>query len=265
MYDQAWNTLQQKFGQLHHNVSSQLVNIQNFPLAGFNDLSSLIELFDTISTFLIVLQHFGYSNDLFSYSNLDIVITNLPLDRKRRSFAFIESPSRPSRIENLLEFKNWLQEETQVHEEEACFILRQQRRNLSQTSRSWERSQISSSLRGMSLRSDKKQWPGKIRIKMSSWRFWLQNHELREIQRHEDLWKVQCRQSEELVFLLWLGEIIVQESANVALMVLKTQNKFLHNAKHQRSISQLPRQREPILRVMVSKFDNWCRYSESEY
>ena len=63
-----------------------------------------------------ILQQFGYSNDLFSSSNLDIAVTKLPLDTKRRWFAFIEAPTKARRIPNLVEFNNWLQEEAQVHE-----------------------------------------------------------------------------------------------------------------------------------------------------
>ena len=80
MYDQAWNTLQGKFGQPHHIVSSQLAKIQNFPQVRFSNVSSLIEFADTVSTFLNILQQFGYSNDLFSSSNLDIAVSKLPLD-----------------------------------------------------------------------------------------------------------------------------------------------------------------------------------------
>ena len=116
MYDEAWNTLQRKFGQPHHIVSSQLAKIQNFSQVRFNDLSALVELADTVSTFVNILQQFGYSNDLFSSSNLDVAVNKLPLDTKRRWFAYIESPSKVSRIPNLVEFNNWLQEESQVHE-----------------------------------------------------------------------------------------------------------------------------------------------------
>ena len=116
MYDQAWNTLQRKFGQPHHIVSSQLAKIQNFPQVRFSDLSSLIEFADTVSTFVNILQQFGHSNDLFSCSNLDIAVSKLPLDTKRRWFAFIEAPTKARRIPNLVEFNIWLQEEAQVHE-----------------------------------------------------------------------------------------------------------------------------------------------------
>ena len=116
MYDQAWNTLQKKFGQPHHIVSSQLAKIQNFPQVRFSNLSSLIEFADTVSTFVIILQQFEYSKDLFSSSNLGIAVSKLPLDTKRRWFAFIEDPTKARRRPNLVEFNNWLQEEAQVHE-----------------------------------------------------------------------------------------------------------------------------------------------------
>ena len=40
----------------------------------------------------------------------------MPLDTKRRWFAFIEAPTKARRKPNLVEFNNWLQEEAQVHE-----------------------------------------------------------------------------------------------------------------------------------------------------
>ena len=77
MYEEAWKTLQRKFGQPHHIVSSQLAKIQNFTQVRYNDLSALVEFADTVSTFVNLLQQFGYSNDLFSSSNLDIAVNNL--------------------------------------------------------------------------------------------------------------------------------------------------------------------------------------------
>ena len=94
MYDQTWNKLQRKFGQPHHIVSSQLAKIQNFPQVRFSDLSNLIEFADTA----------------------DIAVSKLPLDTKRRWFAFIEAPNKTRRIPNLVEFNNCLLEEAQVHE-----------------------------------------------------------------------------------------------------------------------------------------------------
>ena len=84
MYDEAWKTLERKFGQPHHIVSSQLAKIQSFSQVRFNDLGALVEFADTVSSFVNILQQFGYSNDLFSSSNLDIAVSKLPLDTKRR-------------------------------------------------------------------------------------------------------------------------------------------------------------------------------------
>ena len=55
MYVEAWDTLQRKFGQPHHIVSSQLAKIQNFSQVRFNDLSALFEFADTVSTFVNIL------------------------------------------------------------------------------------------------------------------------------------------------------------------------------------------------------------------
>ena len=82
IYGHAWNTLRRKFGQPHHIVSSKLEKIQNFSQIKFNDLALLVEFSDTVLSFVNILQQFGYSNDLFSSSNLDIAISKLPLDKK---------------------------------------------------------------------------------------------------------------------------------------------------------------------------------------
>ena len=84
MYDHARNTLQRLFGQLHHIVSSQLAKIQNFSQIRFKDLALLVKFADRVSSFVNYLQQFGYSNDLFSPSNVDLAISKLPLDTKRR-------------------------------------------------------------------------------------------------------------------------------------------------------------------------------------
>merc|ERR1712117_923745 len=92
MYDEAWRILQRKFGQTHQIVSSQLAKTQSFNQIRYNDMSALVEFADTISSFVNILQQFGYTNDLFLSSNLDIAVNKLPLDIKRRWFAHIESP-----------------------------------------------------------------------------------------------------------------------------------------------------------------------------
>ena len=117
VFDYAWNTLQRKFGQPHHIVSFQFAKIQNFSLIKFNDFALLVEIADTVSSFVNILQHFGYSNDLFSSSKLDIAISKLPLETKRRWFAFLESQARAMRAPNLIQFNEWLQDESQLHEQ----------------------------------------------------------------------------------------------------------------------------------------------------
>ena len=60
----------------------------------------------TDSSFVNILQRFGYSNDLFSSSDLDIAISKLPPDSKRRCFGFIES-HRAMRAPNLIQFNEY--------------------------------------------------------------------------------------------------------------------------------------------------------------
>ena len=68
-YDTAWKTLERKFGQPHLIIGSQLIKIhkiQNYLQLRPYDSASFIIFVDTVGNFLYVLQHFGYSNDLFS-------------------------------------------------------------------------------------------------------------------------------------------------------------------------------------------------------
>ena len=48
MYDHAWNSLQRKFGQPHHIVSSQLAKKQNFSQIRFNDVALLVDFAETV-------------------------------------------------------------------------------------------------------------------------------------------------------------------------------------------------------------------------
>ena len=67
--------LAKKVWSSQHIVWSQLAEIQNFSQIRFNDLALLVEFADTILSFANILQQFGYLNDLFSSSNLDIAIS----------------------------------------------------------------------------------------------------------------------------------------------------------------------------------------------
>ena len=71
MYQQAWKTLQRKFGKPKLIVSTQLAIIQSFPNIKHHDSLKFIEFVDSIAAFVGIFQQFGYSNDLFSSSNLD--------------------------------------------------------------------------------------------------------------------------------------------------------------------------------------------------
>ena len=74
MYDTAWKTLERKFGQPHLIIRSQLTRIQNHPQLRPYDRASFVIFVDTVGNFVNVLQQFGYSKDLFSSSNLDMIV-----------------------------------------------------------------------------------------------------------------------------------------------------------------------------------------------
>ena len=116
MYDTAWKTLERKFGQPHLIIGSQLTKIQNHPKLRPYDSSSFFIFVDTVGNFVNALQQFGYSNDLFSSSNLSMIVKKLPADIKRRWFAHIETASHRSKLTNLIELNEWLPEESLVQE-----------------------------------------------------------------------------------------------------------------------------------------------------
>ena len=114
MYNTAWKRLERKFGQPHLIIVSQLTKIQNHPqLLPYNSANFVIFV-DTVGNFVNDLQQFGYSNDLFSSSNLDVIVNKLPADIKRKWFAHIETSSHRSKPPNLIELNEWLQEESLV-------------------------------------------------------------------------------------------------------------------------------------------------------
>ena len=116
MYNTAWKTLERKFGQPHLIIGSQLTKIENHSQLRPYDSASFVIFVDTVGNFVNVLQQFDYSNSLFSSSNLDIIVNKLPADIKRRWFAHIETASHRSKLPNLIELNEWLQEETLVQE-----------------------------------------------------------------------------------------------------------------------------------------------------
>ena len=61
MYQQAWNTLQRKFGQTSLIVSAQLAKIQTFTAIKHQDSIGFIEFVDSIAAFVGILQQFVYS------------------------------------------------------------------------------------------------------------------------------------------------------------------------------------------------------------
>ena len=116
MYNTAWKTLERKCGHSHLIIGSKSTKIQNHPQLRPYDSANFVIFVDTVGNFVNVLQQFGYSNDLFSSSNLDMIVNKLPADMKRRGFAHIETASHRSRLPNLIELNEWLQEESLVQE-----------------------------------------------------------------------------------------------------------------------------------------------------
>ena len=115
-YDTAWQTWQRKFGQFHSIVSTQVSKIQRYPFMKPYDSECFINLMETISKFVHVLQQFDYSNDFFLSSILKVVVNKLPAGIKRRWFAFVEAPTGRLKLPNSLEILDSLQDEALVQE-----------------------------------------------------------------------------------------------------------------------------------------------------
>ena len=108
MCQQAWKTLQRKFGQPNLIVSTHLAKIQTLPAISHHDSLALIEFVDSIAAFVRNLQQSGYSNDLFSSRNLDTAVGKFPTKIKRRWFAFVERLIRRHKLPNFMELNERL-------------------------------------------------------------------------------------------------------------------------------------------------------------
>ena len=63
-----------------------------------------------------ILQQFGYSNNLVSWSNLEIVHGELPRDMGRKWLGNVEKPQNSSKPPSLMDFNTWQREQAVVHE-----------------------------------------------------------------------------------------------------------------------------------------------------
>ena len=115
MCQQAWETLQRKFGQPSLIFSTHLPKIQTLPAMKHHDSLAFIAFVDSTAAFVGNLQQFGYSNDPFSSRNLETEVSKLPTKIKRRWFAFVESPISRHKVPNFMELEEQLQEEAHVH------------------------------------------------------------------------------------------------------------------------------------------------------
>ena len=82
MSNVAWSTLERKFGQPHLIISARLSRIQSYLTMKYQDFESFLEFADNLSRFLGAFQQFGYSDDLFSSRNLELVPGKLLLDMR---------------------------------------------------------------------------------------------------------------------------------------------------------------------------------------
>ena len=96
---------------------SRLSWSKDFGKIRFNDLALFVEIVAAFSLFVSTLNHLEILKNLFSSSNLDIAVSILLSDNKRRWFALIEPPAKAVQARNLTQFNQWLQNESQVLEQ----------------------------------------------------------------------------------------------------------------------------------------------------
>ena len=117
MYGTASKKFERQFGQPHLIIGSQLIKIQNHPQLRpcYNAIFVIFD--DTVGNFVNVPQQFGYTDDLFSSGNVDMIVNKIPADIKRRLFAHAETALHRSKLPNLIELNEWLRGEFLVQEQ----------------------------------------------------------------------------------------------------------------------------------------------------
>ena len=111
-FDQAFASLQKRFGAPHIIVGAQIEKLSKHSRVKMHNFASLIEFSQVVNSFVSVLSAEKFFSDLQSSSNLSLVVSKLPINLRKSWFGFIERHL----VVNLITFRDWLQQKTAVHE-----------------------------------------------------------------------------------------------------------------------------------------------------
>ena len=111
-FDQAFSSLQKRFGDPHIIVGAQIEKLSKHPQVKMHNSASIIEFSQVVNSFVSVLSAEKFFSDLQSSSNLSLVVSKLPIILRESWFGFIERLS----VVNLITFRDWLQQKAAVHE-----------------------------------------------------------------------------------------------------------------------------------------------------
>ena len=82
MFPQAWSLLERRFGKPHVIVSAQLEKITTYPIVKMHNSESIMQYSLVVSSLVNVLAEYKYHHDLYSSSNLQLVLSKLPPNLK---------------------------------------------------------------------------------------------------------------------------------------------------------------------------------------
>ena len=111
-FDQAFASLQKRFGAPHIIVGAQIEKLSKHPQVKMHNSASIIEFSQVVNSFVSVLSAEKFFSDLQCSSNLSLVVSKLPINLRESWFGFIERLS----VVNLITFRDWFQQKASVHE-----------------------------------------------------------------------------------------------------------------------------------------------------
>ena len=111
-FDQAFASLQKRFGAPHIIVGAQIEKLSKHPQVKMHNSASIIEFSQVVNSFVSVLSAEKLFSDLQSSSNLSLVVSKLQINLRESWFGFIERLP----VVILIAFWDWLQQKAAVHE-----------------------------------------------------------------------------------------------------------------------------------------------------
>ena len=114
MFPQAWSLLERKFGKPHVIVSAQLEKITTYPIVKMHNSESIMQYSLVVSSLVNVLAEYKYHHDLYSRSNLQLVLSKLPpnLKDKWSEYVITNGIAQP----NLIQLESWLSLVADAHD-----------------------------------------------------------------------------------------------------------------------------------------------------